>query len=87
MEELPPPPPPVEPPVESAWERGLRHAKEVNTNAASLGNHIERVPIGTGVTSVCLTTLQTKLKTSQIAGFAVLLLLLYYQVFLLPLIK
>ena len=32
MEELPPPPPPVEPPVESAWERGLRHAKEVNPN-------------------------------------------------------
>ncbi|XP_034734205.1 zinc finger CCCH domain-containing protein 18 isoform X2 [Etheostoma cragini] len=29
VEELPPPPPPVEPPVESAWERGLRHAKEV----------------------------------------------------------
>lgn len=30
VEELPPPPPPpAEPPVESAWERGLRHAKEV----------------------------------------------------------
>ncbi|TRZ00826.1 hypothetical protein DNTS_030314 [Danionella cerebrum] len=29
VEELPPPPPPLEPPVESAWERGLRHAKEV----------------------------------------------------------
>ncbi|XP_066541236.1 zinc finger CCCH domain-containing protein 18 isoform X2 [Hoplias malabaricus] len=29
IEELPPPPLPVEPPVESAWERGLRHAKEV----------------------------------------------------------
>ncbi|XP_061628776.1 zinc finger CCCH domain-containing protein 18 isoform X1 [Phyllopteryx taeniolatus] len=29
VEELPPPPPPVEPPVESAWERGLRHAKEM----------------------------------------------------------
>ncbi|XP_034033027.1 zinc finger CCCH domain-containing protein 18-like [Thalassophryne amazonica] len=30
VEELPPPPPPpMEPPVESAWERGLRHAKEV----------------------------------------------------------
>ena len=31
-EELPPPP--EVPPVESAWERGLRHAKEVS--AASL---------------------------------------------------
>ncbi|XP_028813870.1 zinc finger CCCH domain-containing protein 18 isoform X2 [Denticeps clupeoides] len=29
VEELPPPPPPMDPPVESAWERGLRHAKEV----------------------------------------------------------
>ncbi|XP_026086433.1 zinc finger CCCH domain-containing protein 18-like isoform X4 [Carassius auratus] len=29
VEELPPPPPPLDPPVESAWERGLRHAKEV----------------------------------------------------------
>ncbi|XP_061773339.1 zinc finger CCCH domain-containing protein 18 isoform X2 [Nerophis ophidion] len=29
VEELPPPPPPVDPPVESAWERGLRHAKEM----------------------------------------------------------
>ncbi|KAM9815089.1 zinc finger CCCH domain-containing protein 18 isoform 4-T4 [Syngnathus typhle] len=29
VEELPPPPPPVEPPVESAWERGVRHAKEI----------------------------------------------------------
>lgn len=24
------PPPPPDPPTESAWERGLRHAKEVN---------------------------------------------------------
>lgn len=29
VEELPPPPPSLDPPVESAWERGLRHAKEV----------------------------------------------------------
>ncbi|XP_057691907.1 zinc finger CCCH domain-containing protein 18 [Corythoichthys intestinalis] len=29
IEELPPPPPPVESPSESAWERGLRHAKEM----------------------------------------------------------
>lgn len=39
MEELPPPPPPppppVEPPVESAWERGLRHAKEVSVCSGS----------------------------------------------------
>uniref|UniRef100_A0A8C4S171 Zinc finger CCCH-type containing 18 n=1 Tax=Erpetoichthys calabaricus TaxID=27687 RepID=A0A8C4S171_ERPCA len=29
VEEVLPPPPPIEPPAESAWERGLRHAKEV----------------------------------------------------------
>lgn len=28
----PPPPPPKAAPVESAWERGLRHAKEVKTS-------------------------------------------------------
>lgn len=38
VEELPPPPPPpAEPPVESAWERGLRHAKEVLTCAFPRG--------------------------------------------------
>lgn len=38
VEELPPPPPPpAEPPVESAWERGLRHAKEVHTCAFQMG--------------------------------------------------
>lgn len=29
MDEIFPPPPP-DPPTEGAWERGLRHAKEVN---------------------------------------------------------
>lgn len=44
MEELPPPPPPVEPPVESAWERGLRHAKEVNGATVLHANHPDFMP-------------------------------------------
>lgn len=35
MDEILPPPPP-DPPTESAWERGLRHAKEVNGLPAEL---------------------------------------------------
>lgn len=46
VEELPPPPLPTEPPVESAWERGLRHAKEVRAN---LVKTLIRVSCPTGI--------------------------------------
>lgn len=71
MEELPPPPPPVEPPVESAWERGLRHAKEVNTSTASHGNKIEFVPNRTA--GVLLRVCKLTDHSRPVVGFAVLL--------------
>lgn len=54
VEELPPPPPPpAEPPVESAWERGLRHAKEVLTCAFPQGFFIQILVTGYRFVSSC----------------------------------
>lgn len=41
------PPPPPEPPTESAWERGLRHAKEVRAHCV-LGEKHRVSPPGDG---------------------------------------
>lgn len=40
------PPPPPDPPTESAWERGLRHAKEVNATFGGVSRISEPLPLG-----------------------------------------
>lgn len=53
VEELPPPPLPAEPPVESAWERGLRHAKEVRANLVKTLIRVFRDFLGFSEASYC----------------------------------